>query len=100
MVHLILEYASSVCDLHTNINIQKLECVQRRARFCLGDYSKYSGVTSILLLLDIPSLQFRKTLAKLPTIHKIINGNLHITSNSLIPNHRDSRDGYFTKLLC
>ena len=31
-------------------------------------------------------------------ISKIINGNLHIPSNSLIPNHRDSRSGYFTQL--
>ena len=89
MVDLILKYVSSVCDPHTNINIQKLECVQRCARFCLGYYSKYSSVKSIVLFLDILSLQFRRKLAKLPTIHKIINDNLHITSNSLIPNNRD-----------
>ena len=36
----------------------------------------------------------------LMTMYKIIkfNGNLHIPSNSLIPNHRDSRSGYFTQL--
>ena len=68
MVHLILEYASSVCDPHTNINIQKLECIQS---FCLGDYSKYSDVTSILLLLDIPGLQFRRKLAKLPSMYMV-----------------------------
>ena len=40
MVRPILEYASSVWDPHTNVNIQKLESVQRHAaRFCLGDYS-------------------------------------------------------------
>ena len=42
----ILEYAS-VWDPHTNINIQKLESVQRRAaigQFCL-DYPRYSSVT-------------------------------------------------------
>ena len=56
MVHPILEYASSVWDLYTNINIQALESVQRRAaRFCLGDYSRYSTVTSMLLLLGFPS---------------------------------------------
>ena len=32
------------------------------------------------------------------TMYKIINGNLHIPSNSLTPNHRDSRSGYFTQL--
>ena len=97
MVHSILEYASSVWDPHTNINVQALESVQRRvARFCLGNYSHYSSVTSMLLLLGLPSLRFRRKLAKLTIMYKIINGHLHIPSNSLIPNHRDSRDGYFT----
>ena len=72
----------------------------RSARFCLGDYSRYSSVTSMLQLLDLPSLQFRRKLAKLTTMFKLINGNLHILSNSLIPNHCDSRGGYFTQLLC
>ena len=40
MVRPILEYACSVWDPHTNVNIQKVESVQRHAaRFCLGDYS-------------------------------------------------------------
>ena len=47
-----------------------------------------------------PSLHSRRKLAKLTTMYKIINGNLHIPSNSLIPNHHDSRDGYFTQLQC
>ena len=99
MVRPILEYASSVWDPYTNVNIQKLESVRRRAaRFCLGDYSRYSSVTSMLLLLDLPSLQSRRKLAKLITMYKIINGNLHIPSNSLIPNHCDSRNGYFIQL--
>ena len=101
MVRPILEYASSVWDPYTNINIQALESVQRHAaRFCLGDYSRYSSVTSMLLLLGLPSLQSRRKLAKLTTMYKIINGHLHIPSNSLIPNHRDSRGGYFTQLPC
>ena len=59
MVCPILEYASTVWDPHTNVNITKLESVQRRvARFCLGDYSRYSCVTSMLQLLDLPSLHF------------------------------------------
>ena len=48
MVQPILEYASTVWDPHTNVNITKLESVQRRAgSFCLGDYSQYSNVTSM-----------------------------------------------------
>ena len=101
MVRPILEYAASVWDPYTNINIQALESVQRcAARFCLGDYSRYSSVTSMLLLLGLPSLQSRRKLAKLTITYKIINGYLHIPSNSLIPNHRDSRDGCFTQLQC
>ena len=48
----------------------------------------------MLLLLDLPSLESRRKLAKLIIMYKLINSNLHIPSNSLIPNHRDSRDGY------
>ena len=99
MVRPILEYASSVWDPHTNVNIHKLESVQRRAaRFCLNDHSRYSSVTSMLLSLNLPSLQSRRKSAKLITMYKIINGNLHIPSNLLIPNHRDSRSGSFTQL--
>ena len=103
MVRPILEYASSVWDPHTTANIQKLESVQRRAaRFCLNDHSHYSSVTNMLLfsllLLNLPSLQSRRKSTKLMTMYRIINGNLHIPSNSLIPNHRDSRSGYFTQL--
>ena len=101
MVRPILEYATSVWDLQTNINIQALESVQRHAaRFCLGDYSRYSSVTSMLLLLGLPSLQSRRLLAKLTIMYKIINGHLHIPSNSLILNYHDSRDGCFTQLQC
>ena len=57
MVCPILEYASSVWDPHTTVNIQKLESVQRRiARFCLYDHSRYSSVTNMLLSLNLPSL--------------------------------------------
>ena len=65
MVCPILEYAFSIWDPHININIQALESVQRRAaRFCLGDYFRYSSVTSMLLLLGLPSLRSRRKLAK------------------------------------
>ena len=101
MVRPILEYASSVWDPHTNVNIQRLESVQRRAaRFCLNDLSRYSSVTSMLSTLNLPSLQSRRKSTKLITMYKIINGDLHIPSNSLIPNPRDSRSGYFTQLQC
>ena len=39
-------------------------------------------------------------LAKLTTMYKLINGNLHIPFNHLTPNHHDSSDGYFMQLQC
>ena len=60
MARPILEYASSVWDPHTTANILKLESIQRHAaRFCLNDHSRYSGVTNLLLSLNLPSLQSR-----------------------------------------
>ena len=40
LVRPLLEYSSSVWDLHTQILINQIEMVQRRAaRFCLNDYT-------------------------------------------------------------
>ena len=52
----------------------------------------------MLSTLNLPSLQSRRKTAKLIILYKIINGDLHIPSNSLIPNPRHSRKGYFTQL--
>ena len=99
MVRPILEYVASVWDPHTTVNIRRLESVQRHAaRFCLNDFSCYTSVTSMLSTLNLPSLQSRRKTAKLIILYKIINGDLHIPSNLLIPNPRDSRKGYFTQL--
>ena len=55
MVHPISEYASTVWDPHTNINITKLEPVQRHAsRFCLGDYSLISQILISFVIILIP----------------------------------------------
>jgi len=88
MVRPILENASSP---HTNVNIQRLKAVQRRAaRFCFNNFSSYSSVTSMLQSLDLQSLQTRWNINKLIIMHKMINGNLYIP-NPLLPNQRDSR---------
>ena len=84
---------------HTNVNIQRLEAVQRHAaRFCFNNISPYPSVTNMLESLDLQSLQTRSNIAKLIIMYKIINRNLHISSNSLIPNQRNSRRGYLTQL--
>ena len=98
MVRPILEYASAVWDPHTNLNITKLESVQRCAtRFCLGDHSTILQCNKYVAIVR-PTQS--SELTKLTTMYKIINSNLHIPSDSLIPNHHNSRDGYLTQLQC
>ena len=99
MVPPILEYASSVWAPHTNVNIHRLEAVQRCAtRFCFNNFSPCSSVTNVLESLDLQSLQTRRNTTKLIIMYKIINRSLHILSTSLILNQCDSRRGYFTQL--
>ena len=58
---------------HTNVNIQRLEAVQRRAaRFCFNNISPYSSVTNMLESLDLQSLQTRRNIAKLIIMYKMI----------------------------
>ena len=65
MVRPIVEYASSVWDPHTTININKIEAIQKRAaRFCLNDFSRHSSVSNMLTTLDLPTLQQRRVRAK------------------------------------
>ena len=43
------EYASSVWDPHTCVNINQLEAVQRSAaRMCYKDFSRFSSVSTML----------------------------------------------------
>ena len=45
--------------------------------------------------LNLPTLEERRNKSKITTMYKIINGNLSIPTNDLIPNHRPSREGYY-----
>ena len=48
--------------------------------------------------LDLPTLEERRNKSKITTMYKIINGNLSIPTNELIPNHCPSREGYYKQL--
>ena len=64
-----LEYACSIWDPYTDINIKTLEGVQRRsARFVCNKFSYHESVTSMLKELDWPSLQQRRAEIKNGTI--------------------------------
>lgn len=81
-----LEYSSTVWDPHTRINIDKIERVQRRAaRFVSNDYSSYSSVTSMLNTLKWPTLQTRRSNAKLNFMYKIVHALVAIPHTYLPP---------------
>ena len=99
MVGPIIEYASSVWDPHTTINIQKLESIQKRAaRFCFNNFSKYCSVSSLQSALSLPSLQSRRKKAKLVILYKLINGILCIPTDNLSPIYPVLRSGYYKQL--
>ena len=72
-----LEYGSVVWDPYLTRDIDKLERIQRNgARFKLGEYkSRHEGaVTNMLKDLDLPTLQDRRTNAKLVFLYKVVEG--------------------------
>ena len=85
----LLEYAFTVWDPFTYVNIMKLESVQRRsAKFVMNDYRQRSSVTSMLNTLQWQPLADRRTICKAVMMYRIVNGlvakpplELHTTSH-------------------
>ena len=99
MVRPIIEYASSVWDSHTTINIQKLESIQKRAaRFCFNNFSKYCSVSSLHQHLVSPHYSLEERKAKLVILYKLINGILCIPTDNLFPIYPVLRSGYYKQL--
>ena len=80
MVRPQLEYASDVWDPHQVGDIMELEKVQRRAaRWVLNDYDRLSSVTSMLDQLLWSTLQARRKLSRLLTLHKVFYQHLALS---------------------
>ena len=80
-----LEYASSVWDPHTIKNINSLEMIQRQAaRWVLGRFHNRSSVSEMLQQLRWPSLQHRRTQARLLLLYKAINGHVKLDTFGLL----------------
>ena len=63
----------SAWDPYYDTDIYKLEKIQRRAaRWILSEYSRTTSVTSLLSVLNIPTLQQRCQLSRLTLFYKII----------------------------
>jgi hypothetical protein len=90
-----LEYASTVWDPTAQKHINDIEAVQRRAaRFVANDYKSTTSVTAILDQLKWPSLQKRRTLARLTTFYKIHHEQLHVKCPHLHPLPTRTRRGH------
>jgi len=75
----ILEYAGTVWDPHTATNINQLEAVQRRAaRFVKEDYRTTSSTTAMMADLCWPTLQHRRSNAKLVMVYRITHNLIHV----------------------
>ena len=75
-----MEYAAPIWDPYYDTDIYKLEKVQRRAaRWILSEYSRTTSVTSLLSVLNIPTLQQCRQLSRLTLFYKIINDALPIS---------------------
>ena len=99
MVRPIMEYASSVWDPHTCVNINQLEAVQRSAaRMCYKDFSRFSSVSTMLTDLDLPTLQSRRKKLKLQMLYKIIHCLADIPDDCLTPVPSFLCSGYFNQL--
>lgn len=95
LVRPLLEYLASVWDPHTQVVINKIEMVQRRAaRFCLTDYtSRETGcVSQMLTKINLEQLTTRRTNRRLAILHKAIYGHLTLSVENLLqPVQRLSR---------
>ena len=91
----LLEYSSSVWDPHTQVLLNKIEMVQRRAaRFCHNDYtSRETGcVSEMIKKLHLKLLTTRRTNRRLNIFHKAIHSHLSLpVANLLQPIKRHSR---------
>ena len=76
LVRPILEYGSAIWDPYTQLLIDKLESVQRRAvRFIMNDYSRFHSVSDMMSELGIEPLSFRRRIARLTNFHKARGGS-------------------------
>ena len=87
MVRPVLDYASSVWDLHLQSDIKTLEQVQRRAaRYVCNDYTTHTPgcVTAMVEDIGWENLQDRRYTARLSLLYKIQHGLVDIKSSQYL----------------
>ena len=76
----ILEFSSEIWNLYFNMDINKIENVQRR--FTKAVFPKLS-YSERLVRLHLPTLEIRRLIADLTTCYKLLNGLIDIDSTNL-----------------
>ena len=106
LVRLHLEYACTVWDPHTQVNVRRLESVQRRvARYVCNRWHNTSSVSTMLHELSWESLARRRERARLCMICKVVHGLVDIPwlqNKVLSPNPqctRASHPGKYASIL-
>ena len=85
LVRPLVEYSNTVWDPYTQMNINKIEMVQRRAaRYVTNSYNHTASVTDMLQRLCWRSLKDRRVDARLCMLYKIHHGIVAIPSASYL----------------
>ena len=80
MVRPQMEFSSVVWDPCYNVDVDKLEKIQRRAaRWVISDYNRTSSVTQILNQLSWPTLRTRRKISRLQLLHKILHQDISLS---------------------
>ena len=90
LVRPILEYGCCAWDPYRTNQIYKLELIHKRAaRFITKNYNREHGSTKQnMMSLGWSPLSERRAKIKLTMFRKILNNEIHIPSDDLIPNKR------------
>lgn len=93
-----LEYACTVWDPYTQINIDKLERVQRRAaRFVCNRYHRTASVSAMITQLGWTTLQQRRKDARLAMMYKLRHDLVKMDKTGLKPKPARARRGQVRK---
>ena len=86
LVRPLTEYSSVIWDPYTAENIRKLKIVHRRAaRLVYSNYQTTSSVSAMLSHLNWMSLQERLAQAKAVMMYRVVNQQIDIPSQILVP---------------
>ena len=99
LIRPVLEYAASVWSPYLLTLMNRIESVQcRSVRFIFNDYRRASSVTCILKKLNLPLLSDRRICNRIITMFIILNGIIHVPTESIVAFNTSQTRGHNYKL--